>query len=811
MLQNLTIKAKILTLIAVSMILLSIILSTVSVGGSKDALLNESYNSLTSARESKKNQMENFFHERIGDIKVLARSASSRNIVQDLEDIYEEVDFDTKGSIPINNKFIQRTTKTHEEFFQGYMKDYGYYDIFVINAEHGHVVYSAAKESDYGTNLKYGPLKDSGLGEAYKKALELKRPVFIDMKPYAPSNGEPAMFLATPIYIFGTLDAVLVFQISDKSINRVMQFRVGYGKSQEDYLVGHDKLMRSDSFLDPQGHSLKASFANPSTGGVDTEASRDALTGVKGTKIVTDYNGNSVLSSYSLIKVGEDFNWAILSEIDESEVSEVPNVLRNEIILMTIGLLLVIGLGTIKIVNTMIVKRILKFQEGLVGFFKYVNREAQDVQNLETDSFDEIGLMAKVVNENILKAKAEIESDRQVINDTIAVLAEFEQGDLCQRVNTNSSNPALQELTNLLNQMGTNMEKNIDGVLDVLEQYSNSNYMNKVKTDGIKEHLFKLASGVNTLGDAISGMLVDNKQNGLTLGNSSDILLKNVDKLNNNSNEAAASLEETAAALEEVTSIISSNTQNVVKMAQFASQVTVSANDGQNLANQTTVAMDEINKEVASISEAISVIDQIAFQTNILSLNAAVEAATAGEAGKGFAVVAQEVRNLASRSADAANDIKALVDNATSKANNGKVIADKMIEGYNGLNENISKTIDLISNVESASKEQQHGIEQINDAVNSLDQQTQQNASIASETNDIAKQTDHIAKLVVLNADEKEFIGKNSVKAKEMTALNKSNVSKSKPNPKKPKIDKKPISKPQTIISNTNDDEWASF
>ena len=167
--------------------------------------------------------------------------------------------------------------------------------------------------------------------------------------------------------------------------------------------------------------------------------------------------------------------------------------------------------------------------------------------------------------------------------------------------------------------------------------------------------------------------------------------------------------------------------------------------------------MEEINEQVTAINEAITVIDQIAFQTNILSLNAAVEAATAGEAGKGFAVVAQEVRNLASRSAEAANEIKALVENATAKANNGKNIAEKMIAGYTSLNENISNTIELISDVESASKEQLSGIEQINDAVTSMDQATQQNAAMAGKISDLSKDVSKLSSDLTTAAGRASF------------------------------------------------------
>jgi methyl-accepting chemotaxis protein len=354
--------------------------------------------------------------------------------------------------------------------------------------------------------------------------------------------------------------------------------------------------------------------------------------------------------------------------------------------------------------------------------------------------------------------------------------------------------------------MASHLESNIDNVLNILEQYSQYNYLNKVSTKDLKEHLLKLATGVNHLGDSITTMLVENKSNGLTLNESSTILLGNVNKLNVSSNEAAASLEETAASLEQMTSNIRNNTENIAKMTNLSNNVTKSATAGEKLANQTTVAMEEINVQVNSINEAISVIDQIAFQTNILSLNAAVEAATAGEAGKGFAVVAQEVRNLANRSAEAAREIKNIVENATNKANQGKEIANLMINGYKELNENIQQTINLIADVQMSSKEQLSGIEQINVAVAQLDQQTQQNVQIASQTHDVAIITDNIAKVVINDTNTKQFTGKDQVKTKNIDLKLNSDFD------IKPAKNIKKINEPKIVKTEKKEnDEWESF
>ncbi|XOB63623.1 methyl-accepting chemotaxis protein [Campylobacterota bacterium DY0563] len=464
------------------------------------------------------------------------------------------------------------------------------------------------------------------------------------------------------------------------------------------------------------------------------------------------------------------------------------------------GLIVLIILAVLSFIFRMITKEIVLkvtfINEGLENFFAYLNRETTEVEIKQITCRDEFGFMSDLINTNIEKAKKGIQEDRELINETINVLGEFEQGDLCQRLHMNVSNPAMMQLKNVLNKMAENLEHNIDNVLNVLERYTNFNYLDKVNTTGIKEDLLKLANGVNSLGDSITTMLVENKSNGVTLHDSSTVLLDNVGKLNNSANEAASSLEETAAALEQMTGNIRNNTQNIAKMAEISNNVTKSANSGEKLANDTVASMEDIDTQVTAINEAISVIDQIAFQTNILSLNAAVEAATAGEAGKGFSVVAQEVRNLATRSAEAAKEIKGMVENATKKADEGKEIATNMINGYKMLNQDITQTIELISDVEMSSKEQLTGIEQINDAVAQLDQQTQQNAEIASQTNDIAISTDSIAKVIVKNANEKEFKGKDSVKAKTF----------------KHKDLEKPVKKEKVIESKSNDsDEWESF
>ncbi|MGE4517200.1 MAG: methyl-accepting chemotaxis protein [Arcobacteraceae bacterium] len=305
----------------------------------------------------------------------------------------------------------------------------------------------------------------------------------------------------------------------------------------------------------------------------------------------------------------------------------------------------------------------------------------------------------------------------------------------------------------------------IQKMIITLDSYAKGDYRPVINVEGMQEDIVQLAHGINSLGAALNEFSKINYENGLMLKKGSIQLTQNVSILTKAANLQATSLEETSVALDEITKSMQHSNQNTHQMAQYAEELTSSANDGEKLANETTVSMDEINEEVEAINEAITVIDQIAFQTNILSLNAAVEAATAGETGKGFAVVAQEVRNLATRSAQAAKEIKTLVENATSKANHGKEIASKMINGYDTLNTNIKLTMDLLKDITVSSKEQEKAIVQINDSIAILDKNMQENAKVARDTNEIALQSNEISHKIVELAN-KEFDGKEELQAK---------------------------------------------
>ncbi len=391
-------------------------------------------------------------------------------------------------------------------------------------------------------------------------------------------------------------------------------------------------------------------------------------------------------------------------------------------------------------------------------FIKFISYEKSEFDYIESTGNKKLDFVLKKWNEEIKIVERRNKEDMRVLGEIVLTADKVEQGIYNCRIKSSSDNPTISTLKSTLNKMLTSLDDSTSRILRVVSSYTNDDFTDSIKViDNYKDDMKLLMESINKLGKSLEENAKINYNNGETLERNSSTMNSSMNNLASKANEQAASLEETAAALEEITSITRNNAENASKMATLGQTVKKSVFSGEQLAGKTASSMDEINEKVQAINEAITVIDQIAFQTNILSLNAAVEAATAGEAGKGFAVVAQEVRNLASRSADAAKEIKNLVQEATVKANDGKIVSSDMIDGYKELNKNISETIHIIEDVSKASKEQMTGIEQINDAVNMLDRVTQENANESNQIKAIAQDVSKLAHELLTDAKSKKF------------------------------------------------------
>ena len=391
-------------------------------------------------------------------------------------------------------------------------------------------------------------------------------------------------------------------------------------------------------------------------------------------------------------------------------------------------------------------------------YIKFTQYKQNNFNYIEKTGNKDLDELFHSWNEKIKMTDASIKSDINVIGEIVLTTDKVNQGIFRCRIKSDTKNPMITTLKKTVNQMLDSLEDKMIKLESTLNSYANDDFRATIDIDPIlKARMLSVMTSINTLGKALSTNARNTLDNGESLQKSSHTMNISMNNLATKANEQAASLEETAAAVEEITSITRNNAQNAAKMAELGQNVKNSVSDGQILAQQTGSSMEEIHKKVAAINDAINIIDQIAFQTNILSLNAAVEAATAGEAGKGFAVVAAEVRNLANRSAEAAKEIKNLVEDANTKASQGKSISDSMISGYEKLNGIISETIHIIQDVSSASKEQMQGIEQINDAISLLDRVTQENASEANQTAQISGNVESLAKQLVNEANSKKF------------------------------------------------------
>ncbi|MCT7622480.1 methyl-accepting chemotaxis protein [Aliarcobacter butzleri] len=435
--------------------------------------------------------------------------------------------------------------------------------------------------------------------------------------------------------------------------------------------------------------------------------------------------------------------------------------LDNQIVLFSLFLIVLIILifAVIILMTSKVSKSIKKFENNLTQFFSYSMREKDEIYLDRLEGKDEFALMTKNMNTQVEKIEKIIENDKKVILEITDIMEKVNNGFFEYSIKTKASTKELQTLVEIINKMIDRTRLKIDSLNMLLNSCTQGDYKFKLDeqhTRGMYGDFGILCNSTVLLGQSSSELIAMITNAGVELEKNTKILTSSSNELAVLSSEQANSLKQSSVALEQITANIKNNNENMGQMLKISDELNSSAIEGNKSANQTFVSMDEISKKVNAINEAIIVIDQIAFQTNILSLNAAVEAATAGEAGKGFAVVAQEVRNLANRSAQAASKIKSLVESANFEANEGKNIADNMIKGYEDLASKISQTKEIINSVTIFSKEQEIGIIQINDTISKIDSATQKNAKTALNIDNLSNEVSKLSnKLLQITSQSK--------------------------------------------------------
>lgn len=392
-------------------------------------------------------------------------------------------------------------------------------------------------------------------------------------------------------------------------------------------------------------------------------------------------------------------------------------------------------------ISSQIKNSLLNTQNGLIGFFKFLAGEETDPKPIPNLGSDEFGKMAVIINQNIKLLEVKFIEQQEAIAQFDILCKNAGKGFLYHRVHKQYTDNSLNSLTQSLNNLLDEIEKSFGSYITVLIDFAQGNYLTTTTTTTTTQGSFaSIEQALRSVSASNSEIFALISKFSQEFSHDASVLSESGEELSTSANEQASSLEETAAAIEELTSNVSANASKANDMTILAKEAKNAAEHGNTIARESLNAMHEIVSATEAINQAVEIIDNIAFQTNILSLNAAVEAATAGDAGKGFAVVAQEVRNLANRSAEAAQQIQDLARTARAKSHGGLETSQNMMDSFNLISQKIVLTDDMVRDVANASREQMAGISQINDAVSQLDQMTQQNAKTANNVANIANE-----------------------------------------------------------------------